>query len=61
MAITFLAIVLLMVIISLAKSKKEKETHSIEVDTSIFKVSGGFIIGSIIISGILIALYTVYW
>lgn len=61
MAITFLAIVLLMVVISLAKPKEEKDVHTIEVDTSLFKVSGGFIIGSVIICGILIALYTIYW
>jgi len=59
MAITFLAVALLMVVISLIKPKKDE--HAIEVDTSLFNVSGGFIIGSIIICGILIALYTVYW
>jgi solute:Na+ symporter, SSS family len=59
MAITFLAVALLMVVISLIKPKKDE--HAIEVDTSLFNVSGGFIIGAIIICGILIALYTVYW
>lgn len=59
MAITFIAIVLMMVVISLVKPKKD--AHAIEVDTSMFRVSGGFIIGSVIICGILIALYTIYW
>lgn len=61
MAITFFLVSLLMIFISLAKPKSKKYTHSIEVDTSMFKVDKGFVIGSIIICGILIALYTVYW
>lgn len=63
MTISFFAIVFLMVGISLLypKPKLQHETHEIEVDTSMFKVSSEFIIGSFIISGILIALYTVFW
>lgn len=61
MAITFLIISALMIIISLIKPKKENDVLKIEVDTSMFKVSKSFVIGSIIICGILIALYTVYW
>lgn len=60
MAITFLIIVAVMVAASLMKPKKENE-QAIEVDTSMFKVSKGFIISSIIICGILAALYTVFW
>ena len=61
MAITFILITALMVVISLIKPKRENEANDIEVDRSMFKVSGSFVIGSIIICGILIALYTVYW
>jgi solute:Na+ symporter, SSS family len=61
MAITFLIITALMIAISLIKPKKENDVHKIEVDTSMFKVSKSFVIGSIIICGILVALYTVYW
>lgn len=61
MTITFLIIVVIMVIMSLAKPKSLTDTHVIEVDTAMFKVSPGFIIASIIIAGILTALYTVYW
>jgi len=32
-----------------------------EVDVKLFKVNPGFIFGSLIIIGILIALYTVFW
>lgn len=63
MTISFFAIVFLMVAISLLKpeSAVQHETHTIEVDKSMFKVSTEFIIGSFIICGILIALYTVFW
>jgi len=61
MAITFLLVAALMILISLMQPKKENDVHTIQVDTSMFKVSKSFVIGSIIICGILAALYTVYW
>jgi len=61
MTITFFVIVLLMVIMSLLKPNKPADPHTIEVDQSMFKVSTEFIIGSVIICGILAALYTVFW
>jgi SSS family solute:Na+ symporter len=63
MTISFFAIVILMVAISLLNpsSAEQQQSHSIEVDKSMFKVSSEFIIGSFIISGILVALYTVFW
>lgn len=61
MTITFFAVVIIMIAISLAKPKNERDGHAIEVDTAWFKVSPGFIIGSIIICGVLAALYTVFW
>jgi SSS family solute:Na+ symporter len=61
MTITFVTIVVIMVAMSLLNPKKEHDEHVIEVDTSMFKVSQGFVIGSVIICGILAALYTVFW
>jgi solute:Na+ symporter, SSS family len=61
MTITFFVVTLIMIIISLVKPRAATDTSSIEVDTSLFKVSPGFIFGSIIISGILVALYTIFW
>lgn len=63
MTIAFFVIVFLMVGISLLKPESEQQhtTHIIEVDKSMFKVSSEFIIGSFIISGVLVALYTVFW
>jgi SSS family solute:Na+ symporter len=61
MTITFFAIVIIMVVISLVKPRPANDTHIMEVDKSMFKVSPGFIVGSFIICGILAALYTVFW
>ena len=55
------AVAIIMIVISLIKPKSEKDSHTIEMDKSVFNVSTGFVIGSIIICGILAALYTVYW
>jgi SSS family solute:Na+ symporter len=60
MGITFLLTTFIMIVVSLAKPKPPG-THEIIVDTSMFRVSRGFVIGSIIICGILAALYTVFW
>lgn len=63
MSITFVMIVAIMVGISLLKPEPVQlhAKHKIEVDTSLFKVSPGFVIGSFIICSILVALYTVFW
>jgi SSS family solute:Na+ symporter len=61
MTITFFAIVIVMIAISLIKPKPANDTHVIEVEKSMFKVSNGFIIGSFIICSVLAALYTVFW
>ena len=61
MTITFFAIIIVMVAISLLRPKPANDTHIIEVDKSMFKVSPGFIVASFIICGILAALYTVFW
>ena len=61
MAIDFVVIVVLMVVISLSKPKVENERSPIEVDTSMFKISPGFAFSSILIMGILTALYTIFW
>ena len=61
MVITFVSIMIVMILMSIANPKKENDTHAIEVDTSMFKITPGFAFGSIIIMGILTALYTVFW
>lgn len=61
MSIAFVVIIIVMVIMSLSAPKPATDPHVIKVDKTMFKVSGSFVIGSIIIVGILTALYTVYW
>jgi SSS family solute:Na+ symporter len=60
MSITFVFIIVVMIVISFAK-KKENMPQKILIDIEMFKVSRGFLIGSIIILGILAAFYTLFW
>lgn len=61
MTITFVLILVVMIIMSLAKPEKDKAAHVIEIDKEMFKVNPAFTIGSVIIVGILAALYTIFW
>jgi SSS family solute:Na+ symporter len=61
MTITFVIIFIIMIAMSVVNPKKENDVHVIEVDTTMFRITPGFAIGSIIIMGILTALYTVFW
>lgn len=61
MTITFCIIVATMIITSLVKPQIVKPDQHIEVDTKMFKVSNEFLVGSIIIIGVLTALYIVFW
>ncbi len=61
MTITFLLLVVVMVVVSILKPKVQNDTHVIEVDKSMFRVSTSFLVGSVIICGILAALYTAFW
>ncbi len=62
MTIDFLLIVLIMIIMSLFASKEDvKKIKVIQIDTTLFRITPGFVIGSVIILGILAALYTVFW
>ena len=61
MSIVFVFLVLLMIIMSLLDRKSKDQPRAIEIDTSMFWVSSGFAVGSVLIIGILTALYTVFW
>ena len=61
MSIVFVTLVLLMVIISLADPRTKNNPKGLVIDVKAFRTSPGFIIGSVIIIGILAALYTVFW
>ncbi|HVI46870.1 MAG TPA: sodium/sugar symporter [Chitinophaga sp.] len=61
MSITFVLIVIIMIAMSLLRPRREDDGHVMEVDTAMFRTSPGFVVASVIIIGILTALYTVFW
>ncbi|MFM2230665.1 MAG: Sodium/glucose cotransporter [Bacteroidota bacterium] len=61
MGFVFLICVLGMVLISLYENKKGVVTNGLEIETSLFKTTPAFTVWSLIILGILAALYTVFW
>jgi SSS family solute:Na+ symporter len=50
-----------MILISRLEYKNSVNPKGLEVDSSMFKPRPGFIVGSVLIVGILVALYTVFW
>lgn len=61
MGIVFLFCILGMFIISIIENKRGVVPKGLEVDRSMFKVHPGFLAGTIIIVGLLIAVYTIFW
>lgn len=61
MGFVFLFCLLGMYIISTIENKMGVNPKGLEVDTNMFKTTRGFAIGALIVIGILVALYTVYW
>lgn len=61
MGFVFLICVIVMCFISIYETKNGVVTNGLEIESSIFKMSPGFTVGAIIITGILVALYTVFW
>ncbi|HEY5326674.1 MAG TPA: sodium/sugar symporter [Mucilaginibacter sp.] len=61
MGIVFVICLIGMYIISMIENASGKRVNSLEVDTKMFRTSTGFAVGALIITGILAALYTVFW
>src|SRR5688572_11976223 len=61
MTLVFIILMVLMVVISLLDKRSKTLPRVIEIDTRMFRCSPGFIVGSVIIVGILTALYTVFY
>ncbi len=61
MGIVFVICVIGMVIITLANPKSVNNPKGLAIDASMFKPSLGFTVGAVLICGILMALYTVFW
>lgn len=61
MGFVFVLCVLMMVVISLWDEKRGVVAKGLEVDTKMFKVSNSFAVGTLIIVGLLVALYSIFW
>ena len=61
MGIVFIACVLLIILFGLLDPKSKDNPKALEVDASTFKVSTGSLVGGLIVTAILAALYIVYW
>jgi SSS family solute:Na+ symporter len=61
MGFVFLISVLVMWIISTIEGRKGANPKGLEIDSSMFKTSKGFAAGALIVMGIIVALYTVFW
>jgi solute:Na+ symporter, SSS family len=61
MGFVFLICAIAMYIISTVELKGRDNPKGLEIDRSMFRTSPGFTIGALIVTGILAALYTVFW
>jgi SSS family solute:Na+ symporter len=61
MSIVFVFLVVLMVIVTLFDKKSQYQEQVLIIDKSMFKPSMTFVVASVLIIGILTALYTVFW
>ena len=61
MTITFVIIMVVMVVMSLSKKHDKLEQPAIDVSLQYFRLSPAFLVGSVLIVGILAGLYTIFW
>ncbi len=61
MGIVFIFCIIGMVIISLYENRKGIITHGLEIDSSMFRTSRAFTAGALIVFGIIVSLYTMFW
>jgi SSS family solute:Na+ symporter len=61
MGIVFVLCALGMYIISMVEGKGRDDKKGLDVDASMFKMNPGFQVGALLILGVLVALYTIFW
>jgi SSS family solute:Na+ symporter len=61
MTIVFVFLIVLMTIVTLLDPRSKDQKRVIVIDTSMFRTTPAFIVGSAIITVILVVLYTVFW
>ncbi|WP_316798487.1 sodium/sugar symporter [Pedobacter frigidisoli] len=61
MGIVFVFCILGMIIISSFSDKTKAEAKGLEIDVKMFKTSSAFAVGALLVLGLIVALYSVYW
>lgn len=61
MGFVFIICVIVMYIISTIEVKNGVRTNGLEIDRGMFKPNTGFTVGALIVCGLLVALYSIYW
>lgn len=61
MGFVFLFCVIGMYAISILQNKENAENKGLEIDMKMFKTTTGFAVGALLILGLLVALYGIYW
>ncbi|MGI4749632.1 MAG: sodium/sugar symporter [Janthinobacterium lividum] len=61
MGIVFMICIVVMYIISMIENSKGDRVNALEVDTKMFRVTPAFTAGSLIICGLLVAIYSILW
>jgi len=61
MGFVFLICVAVMYVISLIDARRGVHVQGLEIDRTMFRTTTGFAVGAMLVCGILVALYTVYW
>jgi len=61
MGFVFIICMIAMWIISTIENKMGRKTKGLEIDRGMFKVHPSFAVGSLIIIGLLVAIYTIFW
>ena len=61
MGFVFLICVIVMYIISMYETRNGVNPKGLEIDRGMFKTSPGFTVGALIVLGLIVALYSVYW
>jgi SSS family solute:Na+ symporter len=61
MSIVFVLLILIMIVVSLLNPASKQQEQKIIIEKSMFRLTPGFIAGSVIIMGVLTALYSIFW
>lgn len=61
MGFVFLICIIMMVLISNYDNRKGVAVHGLDVDSKMFRVTNSFLVGSLIVTGVLVALYSFFW